>query len=106
MLHTLLSAAANDEYDPQLARRKMGEYFTDIQTRELSRHYDTYFSLTSKAKYSLASSLGIPVYSLRKWMYRMRQKQNELSIIQQQHQTPSKRKHVMTASGSCDFNSV
>ena len=88
-------------YDPQAAKRRVRERFTDVQTRELNKHYANYFSLTRQAKRSLATSLGISVESLRKWMRRKWEKENALKITKDQLQTFYKQEHGIHITGIC-----
>ena len=84
--------------------------------RELNKHYAKYFSLTPDAERSLATSLGITVMSLRKWMQRKREKEKAFVRTNTQLQTPYKPEdgmhvigiytyiHVYTLSFICSCN--
>ena len=67
---SISSLVSGEDYDPGSAQMNLGEYFTDIQIRELDKHYDTFFKLTPEAKCSLAENLGIPLWSLKEWMWK------------------------------------
>ena len=86
-------------YDPRTAQRRVSQRYTNIQTKELNKHYADYFSLTEKAKCSLATSLGITPESLRKWMRRKWKKEKGLKRTNSQLQTPNEQKHGIQITG-------
>ena len=91
------------EYNPQTAKLKVGEHFSEIQTSELSKHYDNYFSLTLKAKRCLATNLGITVQSLRKWMYRKSQKEKDSQRTKHHRETLYEPEQGINVAGTLEF---
>ena len=87
------------EYNPQTAKRKRGQSYSKIHTRELNKHYAKYFSLTREAKSSLAKSLGITLLSLADWMRRKRQEERDLKEAKKQLQTQYKQEDGLNAAG-------
>ena len=72
------------ECSPQTAIPIRGVRYSRIQTRELNKNFDVYFSLTAKAKQSLATSLGITKRGLSTWMSRKLKKETDLQTLHQQ----------------------
>ena len=86
------------EYNPQTAKHRAGEHFSKVHTRELSKRYPDYFTLTPKAKRALATRLGMTVESLRKWMSRKWQKE-DLERKKQKLQTSYMQEHGISFAG-------
>ena len=82
----------------------MGQHYSELQTRELNKHYPDFFSLTPEAKCYLATSLGIKVDSLRAWMYRKWKKENNLETTKQQFQTLHDKEHGINVAGILAFH--
>ena len=61
-----------------------GMRYSRIQTRELNKNFDAYFSLTPKAKQSLATSLGITKRGLSAWMSKKLKKETDLQTLHKQ----------------------
>ena len=74
-----------------------------MQTRELNKIYPNYFNLTSKAKRSLATSLGITVVGLRSWMRRKSKEEKDLERTEQQFQTLLKQGYGINVSGTSKY---
>ena len=87
------------EYDPQTAKRRKEQCFSNIHTRELNKHYVNYFNLTKEAKRCLARSLGISVESLRKWMRKKWQDERDLERTKNRIQTSYKQEHGLNVAG-------
>ena len=94
------------EYNPQTARRKLVEHSFKIPQRELKKYYVIYFSLTPEAKRCLAASLGITPPSLRKWMLRKRQKDQNLQRSKNQLRTPCNQNHGIHIAGIYMYASI
>ena len=91
------------EYNPQTAKHRVGECFSEIHTRELNKHYANFFNLTPEAKRCLAESLGMKIESLRAWMYRKWKKENNLETTKQQLQTLHEPEHGISVAGILAF---
>ena len=65
-------------YNPQTARRRVGQHYSKVRAYELSNHYVNYFSLNREGKRSLAANLGITSEGLSKWMRRKYQEEQDL----------------------------
>ena len=99
ILHTCIFHLYLTEYDPQTAKRRVRERFSDVHTRELNKHYPNYFNLTPEARRSLATSLGITVASLRNWMNRKHAKEKASKITKDQLLTYHKQEHGIHVAG-------
>ena len=89
------------EYNPQTAKRRRGQSYSEIHTRELNEHYVTYFSLTLEAKRCLARSLGISVDSLRRWMRKKWEEERDLERAKNRIHTSYKQEHGLNVAGTC-----
>ena len=88
------------QYNPQTAKLSRGHGFSERQTRELNKHYVTYFSLTREGRSSLAKSLGIAPISLSRWMRRKRQEESDFEEAKNQPQTHHKQEHGLNVAGN------
>ena len=86
-------------YNPQTVRCQRGEHYSIMHTRELNKHYVYYFSLSKKAKRSLATSLSMTVQGLRRWMHRKMKNERDSERIEQQFQTLHKQGHGISVPG-------
>ena len=91
------------ECNPQTAKRRVGAHFSEVQARELNKHYANFFTLTPKAKRCLATSLGITVERVRAWMYRKWKRENYLEPTKQQLQTLHEQEHGTNVAGILTF---
>ena len=76
---SISSLVSREDYDPGSANMKLGEYFTDIQIKELDKPYDTFFKLTPEPKCSLAQNLGIPIWRHKEWMREKHRQQQRIA---------------------------
>ena len=75
-------------YNPQTAKRRVGQQYSKIHANELSNHYVNYFSLNREGKLTLAANLGITLGSLRRWMRRKWQEEQDLDRAKIKLQEP------------------
>ena len=87
------------EYNPLTAKRRIGQRFSEVRTRELGKHYVNYFNLTREAKHCLAGSLGISGDSLKKWMHKKWRKERNLEKAKNRTQTSYKQEHGLNVAG-------
>ena len=87
------------EYGPFSFKRKAGEHFSDVLTKELNKYYDTYFTSSRKAKRLLADKLGLSTRSLRDWMSKKMRKEKEIAEKTRQYQTAYEQEPNISVTG-------
>ena len=94
------SISAKNKYDTESVKSsKRGKPFTEIQEAGLKKHYNDFFHLSYKDKLSLATSLGLPLHTVKNWMYKKRKREKLMQETEENYQRSYKQKESINATG-------